>query len=226
MKKSKLLLSFGLLFVLMSFSCANPKLQKRMYNDIQMLKTDVERIDAETKTLSERFKNHEDLINKLLARVDELEGRMNLFENKLKELEEIKKAPPVSFPQKISSPEEMYKNAMELLRAGEYIQAAEIFREFVKNFPDSPLADNAQYWLGECFYAQREYKKALEEFQKVLKFYPNGNKVPDAMLKIGLSYISLKDLSSAREIFKNLIEEFPNSHPAEIAKERLSEISK
>ena len=63
------------------------------------------------------------------------------------------------------------------------------FREFVRRYPHHDYADNAQYWLGECFYDQRAYDKAAPEFRAVVQRWPTGNKAPDAMLKLGFSLL-------------------------------------
>jgi len=78
-----------------------------------------------------------------------------------------------------------YRAAVELVRAGNQTDAIAGLRGFLRRFPRHDYADNAQYWLGEAFYAQKDYPHALGEFRNVIETYPRGNKVPDALLKVG-----------------------------------------
>jgi len=87
------------------------------------------------------------------------------------------------------------------------------------------LADNARYWIGECYYVQREYKQALEQFQKVLADYPEQEKVPDAMLKIGLCYVNLQEDCAAQKAFEDLLQAYPNSELGRLANEKLASLN-
>lgn len=118
--------------------------------------------------------------------------------------------------------QEVYMKAFGLFSVNNYGGAIDAFEEFLKTYPSSEYAVNAQYWIGECFYTQREYTKALEAFTKVLDRYPNGKKVPDAMLKIGFSHISLDQQEKARAALETLVEKHPNSPAAVKARERLT----
>jgi len=117
-------------------------------------------------------------------------------------------------------PRQRYRQAHETLKGGDVAEARRLFREFVTEFPQHELADNAQYWVGECYYDQRDYETAVRAFRHVIESYPTGNKVPDALLKIGLAYLSLGDRSSAREVLAKVVEIFPESNAARIALER------
>ena len=97
-------------------------------------------------------------------------------------------------------------------------------REFLKKYPDSSLADNAQYWLGEAYYDQRNYEQALTEFRRVVKRYPSGNKAPDALLKIGYCYAKLGDVAAARDVLAQVVEVYPKTAAARLATKRLEEL--
>ncbi len=88
------------------------------------------------------------------------------------------------------------------------------FLDFIGKYPKHPLAANAQYWIGEAYYSQRDYRQALVEFQKVLE-YPSANgKVPDALLKMGLCYTSLREPGRASEVWTRIVGEYPSSEAA------------
>jgi tol-pal system protein YbgF len=134
----------------------------------------------------------------------------------------IAKAPPVK-PAAVD-PVKMYKDAYELLKAGKHDEAARGFRELVQRAPDHDLADNAQYWLGECFYARKLYLEAMPEFRLVTSRYPLGNKAPDALLKLGYCLLALGDAQKGREILKQVPETYPNTEAARLAQVRLTEL--
>lgn len=118
-------------------------------------------------------------------------------------------------------PKKLYDAAYLDLTKGNYQLAISGFTQYLQNFPDSPLSDNALYWIGESYYAQAQYDKAITQFQKLLQDYPTGDKVPAALYKIGLSYLELKDKKMGNQFLKRVIEEYPRSPEAKIAKDRL-----
>jgi len=73
---------------------------------------------------------------------------------------------------------------------------------------------NAQYWIGEAYYGQRDYRQAIAEFQKVLDVAPSSPKVPDALLKIGLAYRGLRDESRAQQTWDRIVKDYPKSEAA------------
>ena len=103
--------------------------------------------------------------------------------------------------------DQMYKKALSVYRSGSYGEAAMLFNLITENYPGHKLADNALYWSGECFYAQKNYNDSIREFKRVLEKYPNGSKVPDSLLKIGYSYLALGDKANAQS-FLTVQEEF------------------
>jgi tol-pal system protein YbgF len=114
-----------------------------------------------------------------------------------------------------------YDQAYKDLTRGNYSLALLGFRDFLRRSPASDLADNAQYWIGECFYAQRDYNPAIQEFLKVPEAYPRGDKVPAALLKTGFSFLALEDRASARRYLNQVVEQFPNSEEAVSARNKL-----
>ena len=122
--------------------------------------------------------------------------------------------------------QELYNRAMRFLKAGEMGQAILEFERYTQEFPQSELTDNAQYWIGEAYYSQKEFKRALAEFQKVPDRFPQGDKVPDALLKVGLSYLELGQREKAIAEWKKLLAKYPDSAPASLARKKLAELSK
>jgi tol-pal system protein YbgF len=114
-----------------------------------------------------------------------------------------------------------YEAARGALESKDYRGAIGQFREFLKKHPKSNLADNAQYWIGECYYALREFDQAILEFDTVRRKYPRGDKVPGALLKQGFAFAELGDKIDARLILKELTDRYPQSPEAVKAVEKL-----
>jgi tol-pal system protein YbgF len=114
-----------------------------------------------------------------------------------------------------------YRAAVELVKAGSYVDALAALRAFIQRYPRHDYADNAQYWIGEVFYAQQDYVRALSEFRKVVEVYPRGNKVPDALLKVGYCYQAMGQGEKARAVLEQVVNLYPKSEPAALAAKRL-----
>ena len=114
-----------------------------------------------------------------------------------------------------------YRAAVELVRAGDNAPAIASLRTFLAKYPRHDYADNAQYWLGEAFYAQKDYPHALTEFRSVIETYPRGNKVPDALLKVGFCYQALGQAEKSRAVLEQVVNLYPKTEPAMLASKRL-----
>jgi len=104
---------------------------------------------------------------------------------------------------------EAYTQALADCRSGHYDQAIEVFQQILRYSQPHQLKDNAQYWLGECYYAQQKYDQALEEYQKIKRLFPQANKVFDAELKIAYSYYNLGSIEEARQQLLQLSKDWP-----------------
>lgn len=119
------------------------------------------------------------------------------------------------------APENIYKKAYTLFEKRSFSESHEIFNHFLQRFPNHLLSDNAQYWIGEVFYSQRDFRRAITEFSKVLDIFPKGNKAPDALFKMSLSYEALQDEDAHINTLKRLIAIYPTSNIALKAQEKL-----
>lgn len=115
-----------------------------------------------------------------------------------------------------------YEAALNQFKAGDYEKAIAGFTAFLKTYPDSTLAANAQYWTGYAYYARKDYKNALAQQMKLVSAYPQSPKVPDALLNIANNQVELKDLSSARKNLEEIVAKYPGTNAAAIAAKRLN----
>ncbi len=121
-------------------------------------------------------------------------------------------------------PKQLYDTAYLDITRGNYDLAISGFREFLKLYPSSSLADNSQYWIGEGYYAQKKYTEALAEFEKVISLYSNQDKAAAAYYKSGLCQKELGNKTAARENWQALIKKFPRSPEAKLAQDRIKEL--
>lgn len=119
-----------------------------------------------------------------------------------------------------------YDAAFKSLRGGDYVTASRGFRDFLTKYPDSPLAPNAYYWLGESYYVTMNYPVAIEAFQRLVKQYPQSDKVSDGLLKVGYCQIELKQQDAAIATLKQVTAKYPNSKASGLAQERLRRLQR
>ena len=98
--------------------------------------------------------------------------------------------------------------------AGNYNLAGPEFADYVKLFGDTELAADAQYYLGEIFYQQKQYPQAISAFDQVLERYSEGKKTADAHYKKGLALLKQGRRDAAAKEFREVIRKFPNSPAA------------
>ena len=117
-------------------------------------------------------------------------------------------------PVKTKAIQQIYDEGLEAVKISDYAVAEQRINEILKKAPDDKLAGNAQYWLGEVFYGQKNYQKAAVAFAKVIEKYKDGPKGPDSLLKLGMSMQNLKKNTEACQAFKSMKTEFPKAEKA------------
>ena len=130
----------------------------------------------------------------------------------------------VGGPPKELTADQLYANSKAAFDAGQIEKARQGFQQFLKTYPKSENADNAQFWIGETYFSEKFYEKAILEYQVVIEKFPKGNKAPAAMLKQGYAFIQLNDKANARLVMKELGKKYPKSNEAKIAAEKLKEL--
>lgn len=110
------------------------------------------------------------------------------------------------------TPRQQYDRAFSLLQRRDFPAAATAFKGFVDGNPDSPLASNALYWLGETHYFRNDYAEAARIFLDGYQKYPKGNKAPDSLFKLGKSLSGINEKKSACAAWKKLVKSFPKAN--------------
>lgn len=134
--------------------------------------------------------------------------------------------PPPSRPAEMPDPNRLYESAYLDVTRGDYPLAIEGFNTYLQYYPNTELSDNAQYWVGEAYFALQDFPSAAREYQKVIDNYPKGDKLPAALLKLGEAHQSQGDTQAARTTLERLVKDFPRSEEARLAKERLASLGR
>lgn len=123
-----------------------------------------------------------------------------------------------------TDPEAVYQTAYSDYLRGNYDLALLGFRQYLEAFPDTDLADNASYWIGECHYRQQKYGEAIAQYDQVLTRWPRSDKTASALLKKGYAQIELGRRAEGQRQLQRVIEEFPSSDEANLARQRLQSL--
>ncbi len=118
-----------------------------------------------------------------------------------------------------------YQAAFAMLKDSKYDQAVTAFQQFLVAFPDSNLADNAQYWLGEAYYVNKNFTESLSAFQTLVDKYPQSRKLPDALLKVGYCNYELGHWDEAKKVLSEVVANFSDTPAGHLAQQRLDKLT-
>lgn len=114
----------------------------------------------------------------------------------------------------LADPDKLYERGLGFLRDGKYAAARTDFSRILANYPQHSRAGNAQYWLGESFYVERDFKNAAAAFLEGYTTYEKSNKAPDSLLKLGMALAALEQQQTACDAFAELAVKFPDASQA------------
>ena len=169
--------------------------------------------------------------------IDELKARLA---NVSKQLDDMRNAqqnltagPPGSAPgggpgttaAQAPPPDVLYNNALRDYNAGKYDLATQEFNDYLKFYPTTDLAGNAQFYVGDIQYRQGDFQGSIQSFNRVLEQYPGGNKSAAAQLKKGYALIELGQRDAGVKELNSLIQRYPRSVEATQARDRLRQLS-
>jgi tol-pal system protein YbgF len=124
------------------------------------------------------------------------------------------------------SPSSLYSSAYADFSKGNYPLAIQGFEEYAGKYPDTELADNAMYWIGECYFSQGSYKSAVDAFDAMLEKYPQSDKAAAANLKKALAFVQMNQIGQGIEQLRFVTATYPGTDEARIAGDRLSALGK
>ena len=189
----------------------------QMQDEIRTLRASIEQLQNELEQARQR--NREQYID--------LESRVNALEQPSGGVKPAPASAPAKPPVKAAPPPvageaAAYQAAYNsLIKQGDAVAASRQFQDFLQAYPDSKLAPNAWYWLGESYYITQNYALALKSFDILNQRFPDSNKAPDALLKTAYCHIELKEVDKGKKELEQLIVKYPNHPVAEMARGRL-----
>ena len=124
------------------------------------------------------------------------------------------------------SPQRLYDTAWADYTAGQWDLCISGFDTYLRTFPKSELAPEAQYYIGDCNYSAGRHPEAVQAFNQVIGIYPRSRSASTAYYKRGLAFEALKQLDQARESFEQVIKNFPDSDAARLAKQNLDRLNR
>lgn len=130
-------------------------------------------------------------------------------------------APPISV-----SHQRMYDLSYSDYTAGQWDLAVAGFEEYIRTYPTSPLADDAQLHIGDAYYGAGKFKEAAAALLRVINDYPESDSVAPAYYKLGHSYVQLNQLEDARKAYEAVIQKFPNSQDRSLAEQALERMKR
>lgn len=175
--------------------------------------------------MGQRVGTLENQLQVLITRITESDRQFSALVRRMESLQVQLSAPagPDTSAAQTGSfdPGELYDLALRDFQQGSYDVAVRQFTQYIEYFSDSELADDAQFYIGECYYTQSLYTQALDAYEMLLNAYPGGNKVPATLLKIASIKVARNEPSEARSYLERVIAEFPDSEEAGFARMRL-----
>jgi len=206
------------------------ELFKRPSKDMERVREDVASririLEEKNKAQEDRAKLVEEKMKEIEGRLKGLEGKIDRLASKQVEMERWTSTKEASAEGKGlgTGTGDLYKDAYETFQKGDLEGARRKFEAFLKQYPNTELSDNAQFWIGETYYLKKDFEKAILEYEKAIAKYPEGDKIPAALFKQALAFLELGDKTNGRNLLKRVIERYPHSEQAEMAKKKLETV--
>lgn len=214
-----------------------------LYKSSSQTQENMGRLDSLYKlTIEANVRYQADLKSQLAEMIDKMsviDGRLTDIERQLRDIQDRRQTGSASTrplgpdttsttPPSTGLPtidqNKMFDNAFTDLKSGNYDLAILQFEEFIRQFPDTPRTDDAQYWLAECHYGKRDYARAIIEFEKVEKIYKQSDKLGPSLFKLARSYEETGNNVKACAVFKRITADFADSFEARQAGDKLKEL--
>jgi tol-pal system protein YbgF len=193
--------------------------------EVKKIKNDMGLLQAKAVDSKEVIEMNSRLVS-VQERFSALEKRLTTIDEKLAVMEQAKISSAVEEAKKDANnqevkPDKLYNEAIKLIKDKDYLNAIEKFTRLISLFPNHDLVSNAQYWIGEIYYAQKDYERAVLEFNEVVKKYPQSKKVPAALLKQGMAFAELGNKKEARLLLETVMDKYPSAEEGQRAKKML-----
>ena len=125
-----------------------------------------------------------------------------------------------------TTPRRLYETAYADYTAGQWSLAVQGFETYIKTYPKSDLADDAQYYIGESYAGDSKFGEAAAAYEKMIRDYPNSDQLPEAWYKVGITYDRLNQVDKAREAFEYVVKAYPDSDAGRLARQNLDRLNR
>ena len=122
------------------------------------------------------------------------------------------------------APDVLYNTALRDYTGGNYPLSLQEFTDYLSFYQNTPLASNAQFYIGDIYYQQGQFEKAIQEYDKAIEQYPNGNKTAAAQLKKGFALINMNLRTQGIRELNSVLQRFPNTPESSLAQDKLSSL--
>jgi tol-pal system protein YbgF len=124
------------------------------------------------------------------------------------------------------TPQRLYNTALADFTAGQWALCIEGFNTYLRSFSRTDLADDAQWYVGECYQQDGKFQEAIDAYNRVISGYPRGDRVPDAYYKRGMALGAMGQTDRARESFETLMKNYPDHDMSRMAKQQLDRLNR
>jgi tol-pal system protein YbgF len=200
-------------------------LQKTMQDVQANSGTRLDSMATQVQGLADNLEEVKSRLGKLNQQLAEVQGTLQSLDSKLSGGTPV--AGPGGAPAPSGPPpsaDVLYSNGLRDLTSGKYDLARQEFQDYLKYYPSTDLASNAQFYLGEIYYAQKQYKEAIGEYDKVLTNYPKSFKLATARLKKGMALQELGEKASAIREYREIVRRYPGTEEERRARAKLREL--
>lgn len=201
------------------------KAQFELINQIQALREENAKLRGQVETLGFELESTKKRQQDFYI---DLDGRLRKFEPQTASADDAKPADEAKAPSEAAkkpadpaAEAHDYEAALNFFKANKIKEAASAFESFGKKHPDSTMAPNAQYWLGNAYYAMRECKKSIDAHKLVVSKWPQHPKASDSLINIATCQQELGDNKAAKATLETVLAKYPGSAAATTAKQRL-----
>jgi tol-pal system protein YbgF len=163
-------------------------------------------------------------LGKINQQLAELQGTVQSLDAKISGGTPAPANPPAAPSGPPPSADVLYSSGLRDITGGKYDLARQEFTDYLKYYGDTDLASNAQFYLGEISYAQKQYQEAVGEYDKVLQNYPKSFKLAPARLKKGMALLELGQKPAAIREFREIVRRYPGTEEERRARAKLKDL--
>jgi tol-pal system protein YbgF len=200
------------------------ELRKNMEQNLANSGSRLDSLSSQIQALSESLEEAKSRLGKLSDQVAQTQNIIQTLNQPAAGSNPQTPGSPGGSPTAKPDADSLYKSGLTSFNGGQYQLAIQSFQDYMKYYGDTDLASNAQFYIGESFYAMGNYPQAIEAYNICIERYPGGNKQQAAQLKKAYGLLELNQTQAGIRELRSLVQRYPSSHEAELARQRLKKL--